>query len=71
MEVKLSFVFLSKGFIQNIVDLYIAGTFTTTNMLRFVILIMVWYPDKKRKCQEEIDRVVGKNNLVSVTDRMK
>nr|QLC36635.1 cytochrome P450 2U1 [Kryptolebias hermaphroditus] len=50
-------------------DLFIAGTDTTTNSVLWTLLYMALYPDVQDKVQTEIDKVVGRQRLPSVTDR--
>jgi len=48
---------------------YAGGTDTTSSVLRTFLLAMTLFPDAQRKCQEEIDRVVGKDRLPDFDDR--
>lgn len=50
-------------------DLFIAGTDTTTNSVLWTLLYMVIYPDIQDKVQAEIDEVVGKHRVPSLTDK--
>ncbi|KAM9792781.1 LOW QUALITY PROTEIN: cytochrome P450 2U1 [Neosynchiropus ocellatus] len=50
-------------------DLFIAGTDTTTNSVLWVLLYMVLHPDVQDQVQAEIDKVVGKDRPLSLTDR--
>ncbi|XP_070774746.1 cytochrome P450 2U1 [Enoplosus armatus] len=50
-------------------DLFIAGTDTTTNSVLWVLLYMVLHPDIQDKVQAEIDEVVGKHRVLSLTDK--
>ncbi|XP_035002562.1 cytochrome P450 2U1 [Hippoglossus stenolepis] len=50
-------------------DLFIAGTDTTTNSVLWILLYMVLYPDIQEKVQAEIDDVVGKHRVPSLTDK--
>ncbi|XP_040891246.1 cytochrome P450 2U1 [Toxotes jaculatrix] len=50
-------------------DLFIAGTDTTTNSVLWTLLYMVLYPDIQDKVQAEIDEVVGRQRVPSLTDR--
>ncbi|XP_063057758.1 cytochrome P450 2J2-like [Engraulis encrasicolus] len=50
-------------------DLFIAGSETTSTTLYWGLLYMINYPDIQRKVQEEIDRMVGSSRQPSVADR--
>ncbi|XP_058495689.1 cytochrome P450 2U1 [Solea solea] len=50
-------------------DLFIAGTDTTSNSLLWILLYMVLYPDIQDQVQAEIDEVVGKHRVPSLTDK--
>lgn len=49
--------------------MYFAGSETTTGTLTSFLLAMIMFPDIQRKCQEEIDRVVGTGRLPTFEDR--
>ena len=53
----------------SILDLYIAGSETSSTTLLFCIIYMVNFPDIQKKVQEEIDRVIGPNRAPSFTDK--
>ncbi|KAG7233972.1 hypothetical protein INR49_028686, partial [Caranx melampygus] len=50
-------------------DLFGAGTETTTTTLRWGLLYMIYYPHIQEKVQAEIDSVVGSSRQPSVADR--
>ncbi|XP_018572226.1 probable cytochrome P450 303a1 [Anoplophora glabripennis] len=50
-------------------DMFMAGSETTTNTLGFCFLYLILYPDVQRKAQEEIDSVIGKHCSPSMNDR--
>ncbi|KAL5514754.1 hypothetical protein ACEPAG_2070 [Sanghuangporus baumii] len=47
---------------------YGGGADTTVSAMLTFLLAMVLYPDVQKRAQEELDRVVGKNNLPSLDD---
>ncbi|XP_028262265.1 cytochrome P450 2U1 [Parambassis ranga] len=50
-------------------DLFIAGTDTTTNSVLWVLLYMALHTDVQDKVQAEIDKIVGRQRVPSLTDR--
>ena len=48
-------------FMLHLVPYFVGGIATSRLSLRFAVLHMVAYPDIQKKVQEEIDRVVGKD----------
>lgn len=51
------------------VDLFIAGTETTTTTIHWGLLYMIYYPHIQEKVQAEIDAVIGSSREPTVTDR--
>ncbi|XP_027883527.1 cytochrome P450 2J2-like isoform X4 [Xiphophorus couchianus] len=50
-------------------DLFFAGTETTTTTLHWGLLYMIYYPDIQERVQAEIDAVIGPSRQPAVTDR--
>lgn len=52
-------------------DLFMAGSETTSNTLSFACIFMLLYPDVQQKAQNELDQVVGRNRWPELRDRTK
>ncbi|KAI3368934.1 hypothetical protein L3Q82_025905 [Scortum barcoo] len=61
--------FDSKNLCFCVVDLFVAGTETTTTTLHWGLLYMMYYPHIQERVQAEIDAVVGSSRTPSTTDR--
>lgn len=53
-----------------LLDLFLAGSETTSSSLSFVILHLIKHPDIQAKVYAEIDAVIG-NREINITDRNK
>ncbi|XP_061414861.1 cytochrome P450 2D15-like [Lethenteron reissneri] len=63
--------FKDKNLSMVTLDLFIAGTETTSTTLRWTLLYMMAYPDIQAACHKEIDEVVGADRLPAMEDRPK
>ncbi|XP_013390373.1 cytochrome P450 2G1-like [Lingula anatina] len=63
--------FSEKNIFRVVVDLYFAGTETTASTLKFGLLQLLHHPDIQKKCQEEIDRVIGPERAPKGEDRLQ
>lgn len=52
-------------------DLFMAGSETTSNTLSFSIAYMIEYPDVQKKVRNELDQVIGRNRWPQLQDRVK
>ncbi|KAK6165415.1 hypothetical protein SNE40_022345 [Patella caerulea] len=57
--------------IRTISDLLFAASDTTATTLDWAMLFMVIHPEVQKKCQEEIDSVVGDGRMVDWSDKSK
>nr|XP_048309076.1 cytochrome P450 2J3-like [Myodes glareolus] len=61
--------FNEENLICSTLDLFFAGTETTSTTLRWALLYMAVYPEIQAKVQAEIDRVIGQEKQPSLADR--
>jgi cytochrome P450 len=50
-------------------DLFIAGTETIANALNWAIVYAAYFPDFQQKCQDEIDKCIGRERVPCANDR--
>ncbi|XP_031233740.1 cytochrome P450 2J3-like isoform X1 [Mastomys coucha] len=61
--------FNEENLICSTLDLFLAGTETTSTTLRWALLYMALNPEVQEKVQAEIDRVIGQEKYPSLADR--
>ncbi|CAM5155812.1 unnamed protein product [Natator depressus] len=62
-------VFNVGSLVRSTVELFIAGTGTTSVTMKFGLLILLKYPEIEEKVHEEIDRVIGRSRSPCMADR--
>uniref|UniRef100_A0A8C2Y6W8 Vitamin D 25-hydroxylase n=2 Tax=Coturnix japonica TaxID=93934 RepID=A0A8C2Y6W8_COTJA len=60
-----------ENLIFSVGELIIAGTETTTNVLRWAVLFMALYPNIQGHVQKEIDLVIGPNKMPTLEEKCK
>ncbi|KAH0624279.1 hypothetical protein JD844_007967 [Phrynosoma platyrhinos] len=63
--------FNEENLLQCILDLFVAGTETTSSTLQWAVLLMVAYPDIQDKVYKEIEEVLGSSHSICYEDRKK
>ncbi|XP_077203926.1 cytochrome P450 2J4-like [Paroedura picta] len=58
-----------ENLMQSIIELFVAGTETTTDTLTWALLLMANHPDIQEKVQKEIEDVFGSSQSFSYQDR--
>uniref|UniRef100_A0AAY4DVQ2 Cytochrome P450 n=1 Tax=Denticeps clupeoides TaxID=299321 RepID=A0AAY4DVQ2_9TELE len=52
-----------------VLNLFLAGTETTSSTMRYTMMLLIKYPDIQEKMQKEIDNVIGQTRSPTMEDR--
>ncbi|KAM7398940.1 hypothetical protein PAMP_018241 [Pampus punctatissimus] len=55
--------------VSTVLNLYLAGTETTSSTIRFALNVLIKYPEIQEKMQQEIDTVIGRERCPYMDDR--
>ncbi|XP_063148688.1 cytochrome P450 2C5-like [Candoia aspera] len=64
-------IYTPKNLVRSALELFFAGTVTTSNALLSSLLVVAKLPDIQAKVQQEIDEVVGANRTPGMEDRLR
>ncbi|XP_068175784.1 cytochrome P450 2J6-like [Antennarius striatus] len=62
-------IFEEENLVVCVMDLFVAGSETTSTTLRWAFLYMAKYPEVQEKVQSELDRVIGQSRQPTMEDR--
>ncbi|XP_039220613.1 cytochrome P450 2C20-like [Crotalus tigris] len=64
-------IYTPENLVRSVLELFFAGTVSTSNALVSSLLVMAKLPQLQAKVQKEIDEMVGTNRIPSMEDRLK
>ncbi|XP_025068819.1 cytochrome P450 2G1-like [Alligator sinensis] len=62
-------VFKTRNLVETAIQVFLAGTETTSSTLSYGFLLLVKYPEVQDKVHEEVDRVIGRTHSPAMSDR--
>ncbi|XP_062843489.1 cytochrome P450 2G1-like [Trichomycterus rosablanca] len=62
--------FTYDNMVATVLDLFLAGTETTSHTVRYALTLLVKYPEIQERMQKEIDAVIGQDRSPSMEDKM-
>uniref|UniRef100_A0A803ST57 Uncharacterized protein n=1 Tax=Anolis carolinensis TaxID=28377 RepID=A0A803ST57_ANOCA len=63
--------FTKENLMMAIYDLFIAGTETSSTTIRYFFMTLLEHPEVQAKIQDEIDRVIGRERMPTMKDRLE
>uniref|UniRef100_A0A7N6A8B3 Cytochrome P450, family 2, subfamily Y, polypeptide 3 n=1 Tax=Anabas testudineus TaxID=64144 RepID=A0A7N6A8B3_ANATE len=61
--------FVYDNLVVTVLNLFVAGTETTSSTIRYALNVLIKYPDIQEKMQQEIDTVIGRERCPNMEDR--
>nr|XP_020504897.1 cytochrome P450 2G1-like [Labrus bergylta] len=61
--------FQFENLVATVLNLFLAGTETTSSTIRYALSVLIKYPSIQEKMQQEIDNVIGQNRGPNMEDR--
>ncbi|XP_057695853.1 cytochrome P450 2G1-like isoform X1 [Corythoichthys intestinalis] len=61
--------FFYENLVATVMNLFIAGTETSSSTIRYALSVLIKYPGIQEKMQQEIDAVIGRERCVCMQDR--
>ncbi|XP_077396349.1 cytochrome P450 2F3-like [Festucalex cinctus] len=61
--------FFYENLVATVMNLFLAGTETTSSTIRYALSVLIKHPGVQEKMQQEIDAVIGRERCVNMDDR--